>query len=58
MKIINLILKAETDSPFTVVANLFSTLKNLYFENDEVRAGCPKLGNTSLAFLDNVVPRC
>ena len=35
--------KKETDSPFTSVAKLFFTCKNLYFVNDEVWAGCPKL---------------
>ena len=36
----------KTDSPFTIVAKLFFTCKNLYFVNDKVRAGCPKLGHT------------
>ena len=36
----------KTDIPFTIVT--IWTCKNLYFVNDEVRAGCPKLGNTTL----------
>ena len=36
--------KAETDSLFTNIAKLF--FKNLYFVNDEVREGCPKLKGT------------
>ena len=34
----------KTDSPFTIGAKVFFTCKNLYFVNDEVKAGCPKLG--------------
>ena len=37
--------------PFTFVANLFFTCKNLYFVNDEDRTGCPKLGHTTLCTL-------
>ena len=33
----------KTDSPFTILAKLFSTGKKLYFVNDKIRAGCPKL---------------
>ena len=36
----------KTDSPFTIVENFFFICKNLYFSNDEVRAGCPKLNET------------
>ena len=42
----------KSGSPFTMVAKLFFTCKNLYFVNDEVRAVCPKLGHTA-ALLKN-----
>ena len=38
----------KTDSTFTIVAKLFFICKNLYFANDEVRVGYPKLGHTAL----------
>ena len=39
---------SKTDSPFTIVEKLFLTFKNIYFVNDKVRAGCPKLEHTTL----------
>ena len=48
MKIKNRHLKAETISKQTIVAKLFFTCKNLYFEKDEIKAGCPKLEHTPL----------
>ena len=48
-KMINYNSKAETiDGPFTNVAKPFFTYKKLNFVNEEVRAGCPKLGHTAL----------
>ena len=41
----------KTGSPFIIVAKLFFTLKNLNFVNDEVRAGFPKLGHSTLLIL-------
>ena len=38
----------KTGSPFTIIAKLFLTCKNIYFVNDEVRAGCLKLEHTTL----------
>ena len=40
--------KFESNSPFTIIAKLCFTSNKLYFVNDEVRAGCPKLGHTIL----------
>ena len=43
--------RAETisklNTPLTIVAKLFFTCQNLYFVNDKVRVGCPKLGHTT-----------
>ena len=51
-KIINRHSKAETISklngPFTIGAKLSFTCKNVYFMNDEVRAGFSNLGHTTL----------
>ena len=38
----------KTDGSFTTFAKLVFTCKKLYFVNDEVRAWCPKLGQTTL----------
>ena len=38
----------KTDSLFSIVAKLFLACKKFYFVNNEVRAGCPKLGYTIL----------
>ena len=50
-KMINHHSKAETISNLAVHSKLlqiyFSPAKNLYFVNNKVRAGCPKLGQTT-----------
>ena len=48
-KMINNHSKSETISKLT--AHKHICWKNLYFVNDEVRAGCPKLGHNTLVFL-------
>ena len=38
----------KSESSSTNAAKLFFACKNSYFVNDDVRAGCPKLGHTTL----------
>ena len=39
----------KTDSPFSIFAKLFNSKS---FVKDQVRAGCPKLGHTTLNWID------
>ena len=39
----------------TIIAKLFFTCENLYFVNEEVSAGCPKLGHTTLYSVCSII---
>ena len=60
-KIINIHSKAETNSNQTVYSqslqNYFSPVKMLNFVNDDVRAGCLKLGHTTLILFSELLQR-
>ena len=49
--------KAETILEMSVNSQLLQKIfhKYLYLLNDEVRAGCPKLGNTTLALIQKIM---
>ena len=43
--------------PIPIVAKLLFIFKNLYFVNDEVRAGCKKIGHAALQFVNELLSR-